>query len=453
MTDIVIRGAIGILTGLTGAAERTAGDIRITDGRIAAIGTVPAQPGDVVLDAAGCVVTPGLVSTHHHLFQSVLKGMPAGIDSALEAWLRLVPYKHWNRIDEEALRVAAELGMAELLLSGCTTIADHHYLFSKDYGFDVAHILFETAERLGLRLTLARGGSTQGRTFDNDEFVPMPNETLDEMLADVERLVARFHDPAPDSMRRIALAPTTPFWSLAPEEMPIVAQAARAMGVRLHSHLSETRHYVDYSLATFGMRPIEYVASHDWVGEDVWYAHLVHLDENELDILARTGTGMAHCPQSNGRLGSGVAPAERLDAMGGRVSLGVDGAASNEACDMVSEMHTAWMTHRSVKGAASVRCEDVLRWATAGGARVLGLSDVGTLALGQAADIAVFDLAHLRYAGLHDPLIAPVASGGSAHLRHVLVGGRPVVSDGAIPGLDLARLSARAAAVVRHIAA
>lgn len=452
MADTVIRGAIGILTGLTGPAERATGDIRIADGRITAIGQIAERPGDVVLDAAGCVVTPGLVSTHHHLFQSVLKGVPSGIDAGLEAWLRLVPYTHWSKIDEEAFRVAAELGMVELLLSGCTTVADHHYLFSKSYGFDVAHILFETASRLGMRLVLARGGSTQSRTFDNDELVPMPSETLDEMLQGVERLAAQFNDPAPDAMRRVVLAPTTPFWSLAPEEMPIVAQAARGMGIHLHSHLSETRNYVDYSLATYGVRPIEYVAKHGWVGEDVWYAHLVHVDREELRILADTGTGMAHCPQSNGRLGSGVAPAELFDAMGGRLSLAVDGAASNEACDMVSEMHTAWMIHRSVKGPASVRCEDILRWATAGGASVLGLPRIGTLAPGQAADIAVFDLAHLRYAGLHDPLIAPIASGGAAHLRHVLVGGRRVVSDGAIPGVDLARLSARAAAVVRNIA-
>jgi cytosine/adenosine deaminase-related metal-dependent hydrolase len=452
LSDIVIRGALGILTGRTGAAERASGDIRIANGIITALGEIAPRPGDTVLDASGCVITPGLISTHHHLFQSVLKGVASGIDASLEAWLRLVPYTHWHWLDEEALRVGAELGMVELLLSGCTALADHHYLFSPDYDFDVAEILFDTAARLGMRLTLARGGSTVGRSFDNDDLVPMPVETLDAMIDHVARLAGRYNDPGPNAMRRVVFAPTTPLWSIQPEEMLQVATAARTMNLRLHSHLSETRHYVDYSLDVHGLRPIDFVAKHGWVGPDVWYAHLVHVDDEELAILAETGTGMAHCPQSNCRLGSGVAPADRFDRMGGLVSLGVDGAASNEACDMVNEMHTAWMTHRAVKGADSVRCEDVLRWATAGGAAVLGLDAVGTIAVGKSADIAVFDLAHPRYAGLHDPLIAPVASGGGAQVRHLLVAGRQVVVNGAVPGVDLARLSARAGAVVRRIA-
>jgi cytosine/adenosine deaminase-related metal-dependent hydrolase len=452
MSDTVIRGAMGILTGRSGAFERTTGDVRISNGRIAAIGAVTAQPGDTVVDASGCVLTPGLISTHHHLFQSVLKGVAAGIDATLETWLRLVPYAHWHRLDQEALCVAAELGMVELLLSGCTTVADHHYLFSQDYDFDAAEILFGIAERLGMRLTLARGGSTQGRTFDNADLVPMPVETLDAMVDHVANLAARYNDPAPDAMRRVVFAPTTPLWSLRPEELPLVADAARAMNVRLHSHLSETRHYVDFSLEVHGMRPVEFVQHHGWVGPDVWFAHLVHVDDEELAILAATGTGMSHCPQSNGRLGSGVAPADRFDRLGGRVSIGVDGAASNEACDMINEMHTAWMTHRAVKGAGTVRCEDVLRWGTAGGAAVLGLDAVGTIEVGKSADIAAFDLAHPRYAGLHDPLIAPVASGGGAHVRNLWVAGRQVVTNGVVPGVDLARLSARAAAVVGRIA-
>ena len=452
MNATVIRGALGILTGRTGASERMHGDLRISNGRIAAIGEVAPAPGDTVLDAAGCVVTPGLISTHHHLFQSVLKGIPAGIGSGLEAWLRLVPYTHWHRLDEEALSVAAELGMVELLLSGCTAVADHHYLFSPTCDFDAAEILFATAERLGMRLTLARGGSTRARDFDNHDLVPMPVESLDAMIDHVARLAARYNDPGADAMRRVVLAPTTPLWSIPPQEMPLVAAAARALKLRLHSHLSETRHYLDYSLEVHGMRPVEFVAEHGWVGPDVWYAHLVHVDDEELAILAATGTGMAHCPQSNGRLGSGVAPADRFDKIGGRVSLGVDGAASNEACDMINEMHTAWLTHRAVKGAGSVRCEDVLRWATAGGAAVLGLDAVGTIEVGKSADIAVFDLQHPRYAGLHDPLIAPVASGGGAQVRHLLVAGRLAVTNGVVPGVDLARLCARAAAVVRRIA-
>ncbi|HZU63755.1 MAG TPA: amidohydrolase family protein [Novosphingobium sp.] len=452
MSDLVIRSALGLFTALDGPAARAQGDIRIRDGRILAIGEIPPLPGDRIIDASGCIVTPGLVNTHHHLFQSVLKGIAAGINVPLEPWLRMVPYAHWHRLDGEALAVAAELGMVELLLQGCTTLADHHYLFDAAQNYDAAQILFETAERLGLRFVLARGGSAISRSFDNDDIVPMPVESVEQMLSATEALAHRYHDPAADGMARVALAPTTPFWSLPAGSLPEVIAATRAMGLRLHSHLSETGTYVDYALASFGQRPIPYVASQGWVGEDVWYAHLVHLDADEVAILAETGTGMAHCPQSNGRLGSGIAPASALAARGGRVSLGVDGAASNEAADLVSEMHVGWMFQRAAHGAGAATCEEVLRWATAGGADVLGLAAIGTLAPGQAADIAIFDLAHPRYAGLHDPLIAPVASGGAAHLRHVLVGGRQVVQDGAIPGLDLPRLMARAAATVQRMA-
>jgi cytosine/adenosine deaminase-related metal-dependent hydrolase len=451
MSDLVIRNALGILTGLRGAAERAAGDIRIRDGKIAAIGDVPATEGDTVLDARNCVVTPGLISAHHHLFQSVLKAVPAAIDAPLETWLRRVPYTYWNRFDEEALEVAATIGMVELLLSGCTTVADHHYLFADSYSFDPASVLFETAAKLGLRFALLRGGTTRSRNFDTPDIVPTPNESADVMLARVQALVAHYHDPAPDAMRRVVLAPNTPSWGVAPEELRLFASAARGMGIRLHSHLSETATYVDFCQATYNRRPVHWLAEHDWLGQDVWFAHLVHLDDSELRLLAETQTGMAHCPQSNARLGSGIAPADRLDLLGGHVALAADGAASNEACDMVSEMHAGWMLHRAAKGAAAVRCEDILRWATAGGAAVLGMPAIGTLAVGQAADIAVFDLNHPRYAGMHDPLIAPIASGGGAHLRYVLVAGRPVVVDGAVPGVDLAALSARAAGVVRRL--
>jgi cytosine/adenosine deaminase-related metal-dependent hydrolase len=198
---------------------------------------------------------------------------------------------------------------------------------------------------------------------------------------------------------------------------------------------------------------VEWLADHDWLGPDVWFAHLIHLDPNEIRILANTGTGMAHCPQSNCRIGSGIAPADALSRLGGAVSLGVDGAASNESADMISEMHSAWHTHRAVKGPASVSVEDVVHWATAGGARVLGMPHVGTLAVGQQADIAIFNLDEPRHFGMHDPLIAPVTCAGSAKLRYLLIGGRIVVEDGAIPGLDLQKLKSDAARVVTRLAA
>lgn len=453
MSAMLIENAEGIFTGLPGEAARARGSIRVRDGAIAELGEPSPEPGERRIDASGCVIYPGLISTHHHLFQSVLKGVRAGIDLPLFGWLRSVPYRYWHKLDEEALAVAARIGLVELLLSGTTTAADHHYLFAESYRFDPTDVIFSVAEELDLRLVFCRGGATRTRTFDTADAVPMPTEPLDRMIASVEAAAQRHHDPSPASLKRVAFAPTTPPWSLDVGELKEVAAAARTMRLRLHSHLSETADYVEFCLAQYGKRPVHWIAEHDWLGPDTWFAHLVHLDESEVRVLAETGTGMAHCPQSNCRLGSGIAPADRMAALGGAVALGVDGAASNEAADMVSEMHCAWHTHRAVKGAGAVTVEEVARWATAGGARVLGFDTIGALAPGMQADIAVFDLSHPRYFGLHDPLCGPVAAAGAAHLRLLLVGGRTVVEDGAIPGLDVPKLRRDAARVVARLAA
>jgi cytosine/adenosine deaminase-related metal-dependent hydrolase len=453
MTAMLIENAAGIFTGLPGVQMRTSGAIRIRDGVIAEIGALQPQPDEQRLDARGCVIYPGLISTHHHMFQSVMKGVTAGINLPLAGWLRAAPYKLWSKLDEEALAVAAKIALSELLLSGTTTAADHHYLFSDTFRFDPAHVIFEVARSLGIRLVFCRGGSTKARHMNADDFPPMPVESLDSMLKSVEACAQRFHDPSPRSLTRVALAPTTPTWSLDPGELKEVIAAARRMKLRLHSHLSETSDYVDFCLSVHGKRPVEWLADHDWLGPDIWFAHLVHLDPGEVEMLASTGTGMAHCPQSNCRLGSGVAPADHMARLGGAVSLGVDGAASNEAADMISEMHSCWHTHRAVKGAHAVTAEDVVHWATAGGARVLGFPEIGTLVPGQQADIAIFDLNQPRHFGMHDPLIAPVTCGGAGHVRYLLVGGRIVVEDGAIPGLDIAKLRSDAIRVVERLAA
>jgi 8-oxoguanine deaminase len=374
-----------------------------------------------------------------------------GINLPLMGWLRAVPHAYWSEIGEEELYIAARSGLVELLLSGTTTAADHHYMFSDAYRFDPADVIFEAARDLGLRLVFCRGGATVFRTFDTPGFKPMPTEPLDAMIKSVEACAQRYHDPSPASMRRVAFAPTTPPWAVAPHELDVIAAAARGLGLRLHSHMSETADYVDYCLATHGKRPIQWIAEHDWLGPDVWFAHLVHIDAEEMRLLVETGTGMAHCPQSNSRLGSGVAPADLMAAAGGAVSLAVDGAASNESADMISEMNSAWHTHRAVKGAAAASVEDVVRWATVNGARVLGFSDIGVLAPGKLADLAIFDLASPRYFGLHDPLIGPVAGAGTADLTMLMVGGRIVVENGVIPGFDLEQLRRDAARVVKRL--
>jgi cytosine/adenosine deaminase-related metal-dependent hydrolase len=450
MTSMLIRGADGIFTGLPGDAMRATGAIRVRDGRIAAIGDLAPEPGEEIIDASGCVIYPGLVSTHHHLFQSVLKGVRAGINLPLMGWLRSVPHSYWHKVNEEELYVAARIGLVELLLSGTTTAADHHYVFSDTYRFDPADVIFEVARDLGMRLVFCRGGGTTPRPVDGER--PIPFEPLDAMIKSIAACAQRFHDPAPDSMRRVAFAPTTPPWSVKPDELKVIAAAARGLGLRLHSHLSETHDYVEFCLNAFGKRPVHWIAEHDWLGPDVWFAHLVHLDAAEMALLVETGTGMSHCPQSNCRLGSGIAPADQIAARGGLVSLAVDGSASNEAGDMISEMHSAWHTHRAAKGASATTVEEVVRWATVNGARVLGFPDIGVLAPGKLADLAIFNLSRPRYFGLHDPLTGPVASAGAADLKILMVGGRIVVENGAIPGLDVEMLRHDAAAIMKRIA-
>jgi cytosine/adenosine deaminase-related metal-dependent hydrolase len=466
-TNWLIRNASAILTGLPGAAARQAGpDIRIVDGRIAALGALDPLPGEAILDARDCVVYPAWVNTHHHLFQSLLKGEPQGLNQTLTPWLAATPYRFRGAFDEQSFRIAARIGLVELALSGCATVADHHYLYYPGMPFDSAAILFEEAEALGLRFVLCRGGGTQTRQLEAELPQALRPEKLDAYLADVERLVARYHDPAPDAYRRIVMAPTTTLHSTTPEELRETARAARAWGLRLHSHLSETVDYLDAARGKFGMTPVQFCAEQEWLGPDVWFAHLVKLLPEEILLLGETGTGIASCPQSNGRLGSGIANLPALEAAGVTVSLGVDGAASNEAADMLSETHAAWLLQRARKGelaqpryagggfeggADAASIEDVVRWGTSGGAKVLGLDRVGTLEVGQAADIAIYALDDPRYFGLHDPAIGPVACGGRANLRALLVGGRRVIEDNRIPGFDMAELGRMARSEVARL--
>ncbi len=464
---LLIRGATALMTGLPGAAARAAGgtDLRVRGGVIAAIGTLAPEPGERVIDARGCVVYPGWVNTHHHLFQSLLKGIPGGIDLPLVPWLAAVPVAYRRFLDgEHALRVAARVGLVELALSGCTTVADHQYHYWPGMPFDASEAVFDEASKLGLRFVLARGGQTQARAMTDAAAPPQVQpETLDGFLASIERDVCRFHDPGPMAMRRVASAITTPNWSCRAEELRTMAEQARALGIRLHSHLSETYDYVRWAREVHGCTPMQFVAEHGWVGEDVWYAHMVHLSDEELKLCAATGTGIAHCPQSNARLGSGIARIPEALALGVPVGLAVDGAASNEAADMASEAHMAWLVHRADPRAGTraacggtqegghagaMTVEDVVHVGTAGGARVLGLPGVGTLQPGMAADLAVYDLDQPRHFGLHDPALGPVVGGGRPTLRALLVQGRVVVERDTIPGLDLAALRAEAQALV-----
>lgn len=466
---LLIRNAAGMLTGKAGEEARTqARDLLVENGVITAMGRdIPAPPGAKILDATDCVVYPGWVNTHHHLFQSLLKGVPGGLNVTLTPWLAAVPYKYRRFFDGDNIGLAATIGMVELLRSGCTTIADHNYVYFPNMPYNPSDILFDIADKLGVRFMLLRGASTRTR----EEEAGLPNnlrpETIDGIASDMEVLAARYNDAGPRPKHRVAVAPSNPLATVHREELKPLAAHARKLGMRMHSHLSETVSYLEYSKPTYNMLPVEFVAEHDWVGPDVFYAHLVHLTPGEIDLLAQTRTGMAHCPQSNGRIASGVAPAPALFRKGGRVSIGVDGAASNEAADMISETHYCWLAHRAHAGSKSVArpegkgeegaevasVEDVVHWGTKGGAEVLGFDGVGTLEVGAAADIVVYSLEDPRYFGLHDPVIAPVAGAGNATAKWVIVDGQVRVENGEIPGIDMKELAAKAREAVRVLAA
>lgn len=447
MSNFIITNIEHGLTGEEGDAARFSGALRVRSGKIVAMGDLVPEPDERVHDARHALVCPGLVNTHHHLFQSVLKTVPQGLNAPLEPWLLQVPFRWWPYLDEHSFRIAATIGLAELALSGATTVCDHHYVYSERYDFDPNAILFELAAGFGLRFVLARGGGTRAREFDDPTMPPAPVETTSQFLEGVLAAADRWHDPAPDAMTRVALAPTTPTFNLDAGVLREVAQVARGRGLRLHSHLSENMGYVHYTQARHGKRPVFWLAEHDWLGPDVWFAHLVEIDRDEIALLGETGTGMAHCPQANARLGSGIAPADRLHRSGGVVSLAVDGAAANEGADMGTALYAAFCMQRAARGAETLRAETVLHWATMGGARVLGLDSIGHLAPGMAADIAIIDLSAPRYMGQHDVALGPIVSGGSLQVRESFVAGQSVVRAGSIPWLDLGKLAedARAA--------
>ncbi|WP_341315549.1 amidohydrolase family protein [Paraburkholderia sp. IMGN_8] len=468
----LIRNAAVIMTGGRGSTDDPARvngpDIRIVGDTIDAIGALSPRPGEAIVDATDCVIYPAWVNTHHHLFQSLLKGDTAGLDATLTLWLAATPYRFRALFDERRFRLAARIGLIELARSGCATVADHNYVYYPDMPFDSSAILFEEAEKLGLRFVLLRGGATQTRQLEAELPTALRPETLDAYVADIERLAGEYHDASPRAMQRVVMAPTTVLYSISPAEMRETAAVARRLGLRLHSHLSETVGYQDSAYSMYRQSPVAFCGEHDWLGKDVWYAHLVKVDADEIAMLAQTGTGVAHCPQSNGRLGSGICPVREMADAGVPVSIGVDGAASNEAADMISEVHMTWLAQRArlgmmaqpkfrggsfEGGANAASIADVIHWGTGGGARIMGLDEVGKIAPGYAADLAIYRLDDPRYFGLHDPAIGPVASGGRPSLAALFSAGKRVVTDDQVNGVDLKELGHEARAAVRELLA
>ncbi len=415
------------------------GGLFARDGVIEQVGPTDALPAaaDQVIEATGMVVLPGLVNTHHHLYQTLTRALSAAQDATLFDWLRTL-YPIWARMDDEAIYVSAQVGLAELLLSGCTTVSDHLYLFPNDARLDAE---IEAARELGVRFHPCRGSMSLGQSqggLPPDQVVQ--NET--EILRDCERVVGLYHDAGRYSMCRIAIAPCSPF-SVTPEEMRQAAQWARAHQLRLHTHLAETLDEEQFCLRKFGCRPLALMQELGWLGDDVWFAHCVHLNKQEIEQMADAKAGVAHCPSSNMRLGSGIAPIRRMRDAGVRVGLGVDGSASNDSSHMLGEARQAMLLQRVLQGAAAMSAVEALHMATVGGAQVLGRDDIGSLRPGMAADWVGWRLGRLDYAGAqHDPLAALVFCTPRG-VDMSVINGRVVVWNGEIVGLDVPRLVKR----------
>ncbi|MCB6179651.1 8-oxoguanine deaminase [Rhodobacter sp. Har01] len=447
MSDILIRKAAVVVTMNTARDEIAGGDVLIRGGVVAAVGQGLAVPaGAEVVEAAGCVVSPGLVNTHHHLFQTLTRAVPGGQDALLFGWLKTL-YPIWSRFGPDEVFVSAQVGLAELALSGCTLTSDHLYLFPNGARLDDT---IAAAAEVGLRFHPTRGAMSIGASSGG-----LPPDALVEaeaaILNDMVRVVDAFHDPRPGAMVRVGLAPCSPF-SVSRALMRETAVLARDKRVRLHTHLAENDEDVAYSLAQFGCRPGQYAEDLGWVGEDVWHAHCVKLDAAEIGLFARTATGVAHCPCSNCRLGSGIAPVRAMRDAGVRVGLGVDGSASNDAGNLAAEMRQAMLLQRVSLGADAMSAREALEIATLGGAQVLGRDDCGSLAPGRRADLAVWDVSGLETAGAWDPVAALVLC-GPPRVRDLFVEGRPVVRGGQITTLDLPRVIERQVRLARTLAA
>ncbi|MBY7791568.1 amidohydrolase family protein [Vibrio fluvialis] len=402
-------------------------DIRIGDGVITELGCdlQPAE-GEQLVDASRCVIYPGFVNTHHHIAQSLLKGIPAGINDGLGDWLAHVPYRYWPQITPDVMYHAAKLGFYELLRSGATTCADHHYLYHAKSSQEVEAAVWQAAEEMGIRLVLCRGGATVKGTHKGLLKAGVEPEPLDLMIKRLEETRQSYHQSGDNPMRRLVVAPTTIVHSATPSDLKILAEYARSHQLRLHSHLLEVEFDQQQALAKYGQTAVEYAQSCDWLGEDVWFAHLVKAGPADIALLAETKTGVAHCPTSNCRLGSGIAPVINMAKAGMPISLGVDGSASAESSSMLQELNLAWLLHRSQHGASATTIDGVLDWATVGGASILGLHNLGRIEIGAAADLVLYDIQQPRMAGCHSEIIAPIACGEPAKIQASFVNGKLV---------------------------
>ncbi len=442
MATLLVKNIHTLVTMDRDRQEIRNGALLVQDNAIAQVGTTAEFPegADEVLDLQGrYIVLPGLVNTHHHFFQTLTRVVPGAQNTSLFNWLKTL-YPIWNRLTAEGLYVSTQMAAAELILSGCTTASDHHYIFPNDCALDEQ---IRAAQDIGLRFHASRGSMSKGESLGG-----LPPDSLVEeesaILKDSQRLIEQYHDNTRHSMLRLTLAPCSPF-SVSEALMRESAALARSYpGVRLHTHLAENQSDVAYSLATFNCRPGDYAESVGWLGDDVWHAHCVQLSDESIQKFGRTGTGVAHCPCSNLRLASGIAPIRKMLQNNVPVSIGVDGAASNDATNLLHEARTAMLVARvRACNAAEMTARDVLELATLGGAKVLGREEIGSLAPGQSADFIAFNVDRPQFVGaLHDIVAALIFCQADA-VDYSFINGRKVVDQGQLTTVDLGQLVAK----------
>jgi 8-oxoguanine deaminase len=423
--------------------------IVLQDGRIVELVAArhsPTAQNVEIYDAGEHVVLPGLINTHHHFYQTLTRAVPAALDRELFPWLQAL-YPIWARLTPQTLDLGMTLAMAELLLSGCTTTTDHHYVFPAGLE-DAIDIEVAAAKRLGLRVLLTRGSMNLSQ---RDGGLP-PDSVVqgeDAILADSERVVARYHEAGQGAMVQIALAPCSPF-SVTTSLMRSTAELAGRLNVRMHTHLAETEDENRYCQEVYHCRPLDYLESCGWLNDRAWLAHGIHFDAGEMKRLAHAGTAISHCPCSNQTLASGTCPVCAMEQAGVKIGIGVDGSASNDGSNLMQEVRAAFLLQRSRYGVKAVSHIDALRWATKGSAACVGRTDIGEIAVGKMADLALFKLDELRFSGSGDPLAALVLCGAHRADR-VMVGGRWIVKDGEIPNLDLDALIKRHSAAAHEL--
>lgn len=441
MPDVLIKDALAVLTMDDARRELAGADVLLRGGVIVDIGVGLRADGAEILNATGCVVTPGLVNTHHHLYQTLTRAVPGGQDALLFGWLQTL-YPIWARFGPEEMFISAQIGLAELALTGCTMTSDHLYLYPNGSRLDDT---IAAACEVGLRFHPTRGAMSIG---ESDGGLP-PDSLVEKesaILEDCIRVIDAHHDASDGAMVRVGVAPCSPF-SVSRDLMRDAAILARDKGVMLHTHLAENDEDIAYSLEKFGCRPGQYAEDLGWTGPDVWHAHCVKLDGQEIDLFARSKTGVAHCPCSNCRLGSGIAPVRAMRDAGVPVGLGVDGSASNDAGSLIGEARQAMLLQRVANGADAMSAREALEIATRGGAQVLGRTDCGQITIGKRADIAIWDTRGIESAGSWDP--AAILLAGPTKVRDLLVEGKRIVADGRVISFDLERAIVRQGQLVK----